>query len=272
MENLQNPFTKASDSEREQILDQIPTPVMAVDTDFRVTYMNQAGLRILGSIHEDVLGRHCFSLFNSIHCNTDKCCMKRAIDANMQYSDRNEVKIGGRPVPIEYYAVPLTNETGEIVGGLEYILDITERVQNEERIKEQSYTIAKMSTPTIKLWDGVLVLPVVGVIDSMRAQHMMESMLNKIGETSSKVIILDIQGVAAVDTAVANHLIKITKATRLMGCECILSGISPAVAQTMIQLGIDMGDIKTNSTLRDALDDAFKILKLEVHSTRQSQD
>lgn len=95
---------------------------------------------------------------------------------------------------------------------------------------------------------------------------MMESMLNKIAETHSKVIIMDIQGVAALDTAVANHLIKITIATKLMGCECILSGITPAVAQTIIQLGIDMENIKTKSTLSDGLGEAFKILDLEVKS------
>jgi rsbT co-antagonist protein RsbR len=108
----------------------------------------------------------------------------------------------------------------------------------------------------------------VGVIDSMRAQQMTNTMLNKIKETSAKVIILDIQGVAAVDTAVANHLIKITKATRLMGCQCIISGISPAVASTIVQLGIEMGDVKTNSTLRDALEDSFKMMNFEVREIK----
>jgi len=104
----------------------------------------------------------------------------------------------------------------------------------------------------------------VGVVDSLRAQQMMNTMLTKIMETSAKVIILDIQGVAAVDTAVANHLIKIAKATKLMGCRCIISGISPAVAQTLVQLGIELGGISTNSTLQDALSDAFKLMDIEV--------
>jgi rsbT co-antagonist protein RsbR len=104
----------------------------------------------------------------------------------------------------------------------------------------------------------------------MRAQQMTDTMLNKIKETSSRVIILDIQGVAAVDTAVANHLIKITKATRLMGCQCIISGISPAVANTIVQLGIDMGDIKTNATLREALVDSFAMLDLEVTGAKSA--
>jgi rsbT co-antagonist protein RsbR len=80
---------------------------------------------------------------------------------------------------VAYYAVPLKDETGEIVGGLEFAVDITEQAQYEERLREQNQTIRLMSTPTIKLWDGILVLPVVGVIDSMRAQNMMETMLNR---------------------------------------------------------------------------------------------
>jgi len=143
-------------------------------------------------------------------------------------------------------------------------VDITAQAQYEERLREQNQTIRLMSTPTIKLWEGILVLPVVGVIDSLRAQNMMETMLTRIVDTYSKVIILDIQGVAAVDTAVANHLIKITKATKLLGCECILSGISPAVAQTIINLGIDMNAIKTKSTLSDALSEALSLIDLEV--------
>ena len=133
-----------------------------------------------------------------------------------------------------------------------------------ERIKMQNMAIQEMSTPTIKLWDGILVLPVLGVIDSVRAQKMMDSILNKIQETAPKTIILDIHGVAAVDTSVANHIIKITKATKLMGCECLLSGISPAVAQTIVHLGIDMGSIKSYSTLSEALSVAFSLVNLEV--------
>jgi len=138
-----------------------------------------------------------------------------------------------------------------------------------ERIKTQNLAIQAMSTPTIKLWEGILVLPVLGVIDSVRAQQMMDSILNKIQETAPKTIILDIHGVAAVDTSVANHLIKITKATKLMGCECLLSGISPAVAQTIVQLGIDMGSIKSHATLSEALAVAFSLVNLEVNSVNK---
>ena len=126
------------------------------------------------------------------------------------------------------------------------------------QISEQSRAMMEMSTPVTALWDGILMLPIVGIIDSRRAQEIMSSMLARIAETRSKVIILDISGVAVVDTAVANHLIKITKATALMGCRCTISGLSPAIAQTIIELGIDVGDVKTTATLRDALADAFR--------------
>lgn len=124
-------------------------------------------------------------------------------------------------------------------------------------IAEQGETLMKMSTPVTAIWSGILMLPVVGIIDSKRAQEIMNTMLHKIAETQSRVIILDISGVGIVDTAVANNLIKITKATKLMGCECTISGLSPAIAQTIVELGIDVGSITTTANLKDALETAF---------------
>jgi rsbT co-antagonist protein RsbR len=269
MDNIITNFQEANDMIKIQILDQIPTTVMAVDKELRLTYMNNAGQKVLNKSEKDILGKKCCNVFNSLHCNTEECCMKKAIKSGKMSSARTEVTINDLKLPMEYFAVPLRDENNTIIGGLEFVIDIMERVQYEERVREQSQTIREMSTPTIELWDGVLVLPVVGVVDSMRAQHMMESMLNKIMEIYSKVIIMDIHGVAAVDTAVANHLIKITKATKLMGCECIISGISPAVAQTIIELGIDMESIKTKATLSDALAEAFSILNLQVRNKKE---
>lgn len=125
-------------------------------------------------------------------------------------------------------------------------------------IADQSRSLIAMSTPVTAVWQDILLLPIVGVVDSRRAQEIMNAMLTKIAETQSKVIILDIGGVAVVDTAVANHLIKITKATKLMGCECTISGVSPAIAQTVVELGIDVGEVRTTATLRDALQAAFR--------------
>lgn len=246
------------------VLEQIPTPVMAVGPDYNIIFMNAAGRNLIGKSWSDIKDRSCHSFFNSPHCETADCRMQMALASGSSCVARNEISLNGRTVPIEYTATPLKDRKGNIIGGVEYIVDITERVRYEQKLREQSKTIQEISTPAIKLWDKIVVLPVVGVVDSLRAQQMMTAMLNKITETSSKVIILDIQGVAAVDTAVANHLIKITKATKLMGCRCIISGISPAVAQTLVHLGIDLGEVVTNSTLQDALQDAFAMLNYEV--------
>lgn len=123
--------------------------------------------------------------------------------------------------------------------------------------------------PVTELWDGVLLLSLSGIIDSARAQEVMDRSLGRIAVSRSRIFILDILGVAAVDTAVANHLIKITQATRLLGCDCVISGISPAVAQSLVHLGVPLHGVITRNFVRDALDYAFGILELEVVSRRR---
>lgn len=134
----------------------------------------------------------------------------------------------------------------------------------EEVILRQTDEITEISTPVIRVWDGILALPIIGTLDSARTQIVMESLLQEIVETGSSIAILDISGVPAVDSLVAQHLIKTVSATRLMGAECIISGIRPEIAQTVVHLGIDLSNIITKATLASALAYSFKILKLEV--------
>lgn len=141
---------------------------------------------------------------------------------------------------------------------------------NENRNKTKERLISEMATPIIILWQDILAIPIIGTVDSKRAQQIMEAILNKIIATESKVIILDILGVPTVDTAVANHLLKITRAAKLMGCDCIISGMSPAVAQTLVHLGINVGDIITTTTLKDALILSFNKLGYEVKAIKET--
>ena len=134
----------------------------------------------------------------------------------------------------------------------------------EETLTAQSKSLMEMSTPVTQIWNGILLLPIVGIIDSKRARDVMNATLAKIGDSQARIFILDISGVGVVDTAVANHIIKITKATRLMGCECTISGVSPSIAQTIVDLGIEVGDIKTTATMKDALADAFHRVGAEI--------
>ncbi|HEY0667769.1 MAG TPA: STAS domain-containing protein [Sphingobacteriaceae bacterium] len=134
----------------------------------------------------------------------------------------------------------------------------------EEVILRQMDEIAEISTPVIRVWDGILAMPIIGTLDSSRNQVVMENLLQEIVETGSSIAILDISGVPAVDSLVAQHLIKTVSATRLMGAECIISGIRPEIAQTIVHLGIDLSSIITKATLASALKFSFQALKLEV--------
>jgi rsbT co-antagonist protein RsbR len=130
----------------------------------------------------------------------------------------------------------------------------------EDLIRRQGEEMLELSTPVIQLWDGILALPLIGTLDSSRTQIVMESLLQQIVATRSPIAILDITGVPTVDTLTAQHLLKTVAATRLMGAECIISGIRPQIAQTIVHLGVSLGDIVTKASLADAFRIALKKL------------
>jgi rsbT co-antagonist protein RsbR len=123
----------------------------------------------------------------------------------------------------------------------------------EQIINRQQQDMLELSTPVVKLWEGVLALPMIGTLDSARTQVVMETLLQRIVETGAEIAIIDITGVPTVDTLVAQHLLKTVTAARLMGADCIISGIRPQIAQTIVHLGVNLGDITTKATLADAL-------------------
>lgn len=134
----------------------------------------------------------------------------------------------------------------------------------ESIITDQAEQLLELSTPVVKLWEGVLAVPLVGTLDSARTQVVMEKLLQGLVDTGSEHAIIDITGVPAVDTQVAQHLLKTVVAARLMGAECIVSGIRPQIAQTIVALGIEFGDITTKATLADALVSALARAGVEV--------
>ena len=123
----------------------------------------------------------------------------------------------------------------------------------EEVINRQQEEMLELSTPVVKLWEGILALPMIGTLDSARTQIVMESLLQRIVDTGSEIAIIDITGVPTVDTLVAQHLLKTVTAIRLMGADCIISGIRPQIAQTIVHLGVELGGITTKASLADAL-------------------
>ncbi|MGV3640445.1 MAG: STAS domain-containing protein [Adhaeribacter sp.] len=139
----------------------------------------------------------------------------------------------------------------------------------EEVILRQTDEISEISTPVIRVWDGILALPIIGTLDSARTQVVMENLLEQIVATGSRIAILDISGVPTVDSLVAQHLIKTVSATRLMGAECIISGIRAEIAQTIVHLGIDLSNITTKGSLASALKMAFSMLGIEVRRSAE---
>ena len=149
-----------------------------------------------------------------------------------------------------------------------------ERAENETKQKElqdkidlieqQRAAIQELSTPIIKIWDQVLVLPLIGALDTRRSQGLTESLLTDIATTQSKIVILDITGVPAVDSAVANHLLKTVASVKLLGAECVITGIRPEVAQTIVHLGVDLTDVETLSNLAEGLKWAFDRLQIKM--------
>jgi rsbT co-antagonist protein RsbR len=132
-----------------------------------------------------------------------------------------------------------------------YTVEVFQRGR-EQIVARQQQELLELSTPVIKLWDGILALPLIGTLDSMRAQVVMENILQKIVDTGATIAIIDITGVPTVDTLVAQHLMKTIAAARLMGADCIISGIRPQIAQTIVHLGVDLQTVTTKATLADA--------------------
>ena len=159
----------------------------------------------------------------------------------------------------------------EILWDLTILLDklglYTTEVYQESRegvIHRQQLELMELSTPVVQLWDEVVALPLIGTLDSNRTQVVMENLLQRVVETGARIAIIDITGVPMVDTLVAQHLMKTVAATRLMGADCIISGIRPQIAQTIVHLGVNLNDIVTKATLADAFQVALNRLGATV--------
>jgi rsbT co-antagonist protein RsbR len=162
-------------------------------------------------------------------------------------------------------------ETGLLLDRLGiYTTEVAQR-SREEVIARQQEEMLELSTPVITLWDGILALPVIGTLDSARTQIVMENLLQRIVTTGSNIAIIDITGVPTVDTVTAQHLLKTVAAARLMGADCIISGIRPQIAQTIVHLGVDLGDVQTKATLADAFALALRRRNLSVQKAQRGK-
>ncbi len=227
--------------------------VIEFGLDGVVIHANENFLKIFGYRLEEVVGQHHRIFCDPGFAESPEYAQFWQRLGRGEYDAGEFKRIGkdGSDIWLQASYNPILDIEGRPVKVVKFASDITLEVE------KRSLALLEMSTPVTKIWDGVLFAPIVGIVDSKRSVDIMNKALSSIADTRASTLLLDIGGVAIVDTAVANHLIKIAKAAVLMGCKTIISGISPSIAQTIAELGIDLGSIQTTSTIESALRDAI---------------
>lgn len=176
------------------------------------------------------------------------------------------VRKSGEAFDVSLTVSPIRDGSGKIVGASTVARDITEQKRLREALTQRAKEILEVSTPVLQVWEGVVVAPFIGTLDTQRAQQFMERLLDRIVETNSRVALLDVTGVPAIDTRTAQHLIETITSVRLLGAQAILTGVRPAIAQTLAHLGINLADVVTRSSLAAGLRVALDVLNLKITS------
>lgn len=254
---------RADESIFQALLESAPDAMVIVSGDGRITLVNRQAETLFGWGRDELVGKPVEMLVpqrlhgRHIHHRDGFFTSPQVRPMGMDL-DLFGVRRDGSEVPVEISLSPLHTEQGLLVCAA--IRDVTERREQQERLKRQRDEIMELSTPVIQVWDKVIALPIIGTLDSGRAARLTEGLLEKIAELQAEVIILDISGVPTVDTLVAQHLLKTVQAARLMGATSILSGVRPETAQAMVHLGIQLGTLRSRNTLRDALQLALQMI------------
>lgn len=234
-------------------LDSAPIVLWTIDEAGNYTLSEGKGLELLGFKSGEVTGLNALEMFR-----------EQPIEGHLRGALAGQsstlVAEAAPGVYFDSWYLPLTDGTGKSIGAMGLGIDASARMEKERELREklelierQSSTIRALATPIIRVWDEVLCLPVIGTVDSQRTADMMTALLESIVSEQARFAIIDLTGVAVVDTTTADHLIRLFKAARVLGVDGVLCGIQPAVAQTVVALGMDLGDVVTMRTLEEAL-------------------
>jgi rsbT co-antagonist protein RsbR len=263
------------------LIDALDDPIFVKDMQHRWIAGNHAFFALLGQPREMLLGHSDpeffppdqVEVFWRVDDEVTSSGSRHEIEEDFTDADGNKRRIWTRKFPIK-------DAQGNVVGLCGIITNITEikrRQQEVERLEAdiqdklaiigaQESLLDQISVPVIQVWDSILLLPLIGVIDSRRATQVLEGLLESIERARAQVIIIDITGVPVVDTSIARYLVQAMQAAQLLGCQSILVGISPEIAQTLVGLGVDFSRIKTLATLQSGLEYALKRLNYVVNS------
>jgi rsbT co-antagonist protein RsbR len=263
----------------QQAIDTLSDPFFVKDLQHRWIACNQAFCALLGRAHAELIGR-----------SDPDYVPPEQVEVFWRGDD--EVTTTGRPQASEEVITPadgemryiwtrkwpMRNEHGQVVGLCATITDITEIRRRQEQvakleaeikeqmtiIEAQSALLDELSVPVIQVWENILLLPLIGIVESRRAARVLETLLDSVARVGAEIVIIDITGVPVVDTAVAAYLLRAVQATQLLGCRSLLVGISPEIAQTLVGLGVDFSRITTRATLQNGLEYALKFLNYDV--------
>ncbi|MFD1587530.1 PAS domain S-box protein [Halorientalis brevis] len=225
--------------------------VFSVDGDF--LEWNEQLPEITGYDDEELGSMEPRELFSG----DDREAVDEAIETAIDERRRSAVQAkletkGGKEMVYELSAAPIERD-GDLEAIVGIARDITDRLENERRLREMANEIRDLSMPVVEIWSGVILTTIVGSLDTQKAERLTEDLLQQIVEVEAAVALIDITGVSALDTATAQHLIDTINAVNLLGANVVITGISPDIAQTLVQLGVELNDIETQSSLMEGL-------------------
>jgi len=241
--------------------------ILTLDPKGNVTTWSPASERLKGYRAEDIIGKHFSIFYPKEEAESGKCSRNletAARDGRFEEEGWRVRKDGSR-FWASVVITALRDGKGNLKGFGKVTRDLTDRKAAEERLRQQSREVMEMATvPVVQVWEGIMLVPLIGMLDSARTQQLMERLLHRLTETGSAVAVVDITGVPTIDTQTAQHLIETIKAVRYIGAEVVLTGVRPAIAQTLVHLGVDLSTATTRASLAAGLRVAFGLLNLRV--------
>ena len=240
--------------------------IITLDPDGYVTTWNTGAELLKGYRPEEIIGQHFSCFYPPEDVARGKTTMElQQAAATGRFEDEDwRVRKDGTRFWANVVITALRDPEGQLIGFGKLTRDLTERKRSEEMVARQAREILEVATPVVQVWQGVVVVPLIGIFDDERAAQLMERLLHAVEQTKATVALVDITGVPMIDTQTAQHLIETVTAVRLLGAQVVLTGIRPALAQTLIHLGIDLSHIATRPSLAGGLHVAFELLGLEV--------
>jgi PAS domain S-box-containing protein len=235
--------------------------------DGTVLSWNRGAERIYGYSAEEIVGRPVSILVPPTKPDEVPQILERVKRGErVSHFETARVRKDGEVIDVSLNVSPILDASGKIIGASTTARDITDQKKMREALTQRAKEILDVSTPVLQVWEGVVVAPFIGTLDTQRAQQFMERLLDKIVETNSSVALLDVTGVPAIDTRTAQHLIETITSVRLLGAQAVLTGVRPAIAQTLAHLGINLADVVTRSSLAAGLRVALDVLNLKISS------